>query len=48
METRNSKTEMPLSEVKDEKFIFAVQIKLQDKCRVVGELDGKSIFGGML
>ena len=37
METRNSKTEMPLSEVKDEKFIFAVQMKLQGKCRVVGE-----------
>lgn len=26
METRNSKTEMPLFKVKDEKFIFAVQI----------------------
>lgn len=37
MEIRNSKTEMPLFEVKGEKFIFAVQIKLQGKCGVVGE-----------
>ena len=37
METRNSKTEIPLFKVKDEKFIFAVQMKLQGKCRVVGE-----------
>ena len=37
METRNSKTEMPLFKVKGEKFIFAVQMKLQGKCRVVGE-----------
>lgn len=37
METRNSKTEMPLFKVKGEKFIFAVQIKLQGKCGVVGE-----------
>ena len=28
METRNSKTEMPLFKVKGEKFIFAVQMKL--------------------
>ena len=35
METRNSKTEMPLFKVKDEKFIFAVQMKLQSKCRFV-------------
>lgn len=38
METRNSKTEMPLFKVKDEKFIFAVQMKLQGKCRFVGEV----------
>lgn len=37
MEIRNSKTEMPLFKVKGEKFIFAVQMKLQGKCRVVGE-----------
>lgn len=37
MEIRNSKTEMPLFKVKGEKFIFAVQIKLQGKCGVVGE-----------
>ncbi len=30
METRNSKTEMPLFKVKGEKVIFAVQMKLQD------------------
>ena len=38
METRNSKTEMPLFKVKSEKFIFAVQMKLQGKCRFVGEV----------
>ena len=37
MEIRNSKTEMPLFKVKGEKFIFAVQMKLQGKCGVVGE-----------
>lgn len=37
MEIRNSKTEMLLFKVKGEKFIFAVQMKLQGKCRVVGE-----------
>lgn len=37
MEIRNSKTEMPLFKIKGEKFIFAVQMKLQGKCRVVGE-----------
>ncbi len=42
METRNSKTEMPLFKVKGEKFIFAVQMKLQGKCGVMGMIiDGK-------
>ena len=45
METRNSKTEMPLFKVKDEKFIFAVQMKLQGKCRVC---EGKMIFDDIL
>ncbi len=45
METRNSKTEMPLFKVKDEKFIFAVQMKLQDKCRAC---EGKMIFDDVL
>ena len=42
METRNRTTAMPLFKVKGEKFIYAVQMKLQGKCGVMGMIiDGK-------
>lgn len=39
MEIRNSKTEMPLFKIKGEKFIFAVQMKLQDNAGLWGKME---------
>lgn len=41
METRNSKTEIPLFKVKDEKIHICSADKLQGKCRFVGEVRWK-------
>lgn len=41
METRNSKTEMPLFKVKGEKFIFAVQINCKVNAGLWEKLDGE-------